>query len=65
MCDLWKTTATEASSPGAIPRQIDLALERLGIVPGHPDAPRQIKLYNAGSFFDSKAIPPADYATIA
>ena len=25
----------------------------------------QVKLYNAGSFFDPKAIPPEDYAEIA
>src|SRR5206468_4184255 len=27
--------------------------------------PRQIKLYNSGSFFDPAAIPLSDYATIA
>jgi radical SAM enzyme (TIGR01210 family) len=58
MCDLWRNTLTESVLPGAIPRQIDYALERL------PQA-RQIKLYNSGSFFDSKAIPVEDYAAIA
>jgi radical SAM enzyme (TIGR01210 family) len=58
MCDLWKNTLTEAVEPGAIPRQIEFALERL------PSA-RQIKLYNSGSFFDVQAIPPADYEAIA
>jgi len=28
-------------------------------------APRQIKLYNSGSFFDPRAIPPEDYVAIA
>ncbi|HYV30381.1 MAG TPA: hypothetical protein VEO53_04635, partial [Candidatus Binatia bacterium] len=28
-------------------------------------APRQIKLYNSGSFFDPRAIPPDDYPAIA
>lgn len=58
MCDLWKNTLTESVETGAIPRQIEFALERL-------PAARQIKLYNSGSFFDVQAIPPADYAAIA
>lgn len=58
MCDLWQNTLTESVPPGAIPEQIDFALGQLG------DA-RQIKLYNAGSFFDSRAIPPEDFSAIA
>ena len=58
MCDLWKNTTDEPVAPGAIPRQIDFALERL------PRA-RQIKLYNSGNFFDAKAVPRADYPDIA
>jgi radical SAM enzyme (TIGR01210 family) len=58
MCDLWRNTLTETVPVGAIPRQIDYALAQL------PPA-RQIKLYNSGSFFDSKAIPFEDYAAIA
>lgn len=58
MCDLWKNTLDERVPVGAIPAQIAWALERL------PPA-RQIKLYNAGSFFDSQAIPPEDDAEIA
>ena len=57
MCDLWKNTLTEPVETGAIPRQIQFALDRL------PPA-RQIKLYNSGSFFDAQAIPPADYRAI-
>ena len=57
MCDLWKNTLDEVVPAGAIPRQIDYALERL------PPA-RHIKLYNSGNFFDPQAIPPADYAPI-
>jgi hypothetical protein len=57
MCDLWKNTLTEPVGPGAIPKQIQFALERL-------PAARQIKLYNGGSFFDAQAIPPADYKAI-
>src|SRR5262245_996249 len=58
MCDLWRNTLTHAVPPGAIPAQIDYALEQL------PPA-RQIKLYNSGSFFDHQAIPPGDYEAIA
>lgn len=58
MCDLWRNTLTEAVPIGAIPEQIDFALKRMGPV-------RAVKLYNSGSFFDPRAIPPEDYATIA
>jgi radical SAM enzyme (TIGR01210 family) len=57
MCDLWKNTLAETVPGGSIPAQIDYALERL------PPA-RQIKLYNSGSFFDTRAIPPQDYPAI-
>ncbi len=59
MCDLWKTTLPQTVPPGAIPRQIDHALDGFGC------RPEQIKLYNGGSFFDPAAIPRADYAEIA
>ncbi len=58
MCDLWKNTLEVSVTPGQIPAQIRWALARL------PPA-RHLKLYNAGSFFDPKAIPPEDYAEIA
>ncbi len=58
MCDLWRNTLTSETPAGAIPAQIDYALERM------PPA-CQIKLYNSGSFFDRKAIPLADHAAIA
>jgi len=58
MCDLWRNTLTGTISIGAIPQQIDYALERL------PEA-RQIKLYNSGSFFDPHAIPVKDHGAIA
>lgn len=58
MCDLWRNTLASETPPGAIPRQIDYALSRLG-------AARQIKLYNSGSFFDRRAIPLQDHAGIA
>jgi archaeosine synthase beta-subunit len=57
MCDLWKNTLTESAPAGSIPAQIAYALERL------PPA-RQIKLYNAGSFFDPRAIATQDHQKI-
>lgn len=57
-CDLWRNT-TDARVPlGAIPAQIDFALQRL------PPAVH-VKLYNSGNFFDPQAIPPQDHAAIA
>ena len=58
MCDLWQNTLPDTVPIGAIPEQIRFALQQL------PPA-RCIKLYNSGSFFDTQAIPPADYAEVA
>lgn len=58
MCDLWKNTLTDTVPPGAIPAQMDYALARL-------PAARHIKLYNSGSFFDPRAIPPEEFPAIA
>lgn len=58
MCDLWRNTLAETVPVGAIPEQIDFALNRL------PPS-RVVKLYNSGSFFDPGAIPVQDYAAIA
>lgn len=58
MCDLWKNTTDDTVPVGAIPAQIDWALERLAPAP-------HIKLYNSGNFFDRRAIPVEDHAAIA
>lgn len=58
MCDLWHDTLDAPVPVGSIPLQIRAALAAL------PPA-RQIKLYNAGSFFDPQAIPPDDDGEIA
>jgi radical SAM enzyme (TIGR01210 family) len=63
MCDLWKNTLSETLAPGWIPMQIDAALAGLRAV--DPSPLSQVKLYNSGSFFDPKAIPPEDYSAIA
>ena len=67
MCDLWRFTTTTSVPRGAIPAQLAAVLD-----PNAEPAPgpaveraRQIKLYNGGSFFDPRAIPPADYPAIA
>ena len=57
MCDLWKQTLNRNTPEGAIPIQINSALEML------PEAD-WIKLYNAGSFFDSRSVPVTDYNSI-
>ncbi|MHB8519368.1 MAG: radical SAM protein [Limisphaerales bacterium] len=62
MCDLWQNTLTETPAAGAITAQIGFALTQLAAA-GPPA--RQLKLYNAGSFFDPRAIPPEDYEAIA
>ncbi len=58
MCDLWQDTLDETTPIGAIPAQIEFALANL------PPA-KQIKLYNAGSFFDPLSVPVEDYRRIA
>jgi hypothetical protein len=58
MCDLWKNTTEESVPSGAIPAQIEQALTQM------PDV-KHLKLYNSGSFFDTRAIPEKDYKTIA
>jgi radical SAM enzyme (TIGR01210 family) len=58
MCDLWKNTTDDPVPVGAIPNQIEWALDQL------PHT-RHLKLYNSGSFFDNRAIPNGDYERIA
>lgn len=58
MCDLWKNTTDVTIPVGAIPDQIEWALERM-------QTAKHLKLYNSGSFFDRRAIPEEDYPRIA
>ncbi len=62
MCDLWMHTTIEDTPPGAIPAQVSAARAALRdeAVPVSG-----IKLYNAGSFFDPRAVPEADYEAVA
>jgi radical SAM enzyme (TIGR01210 family) len=58
MCDLWTNTLDAVVPAGAIPQQIRTALSALAPA-------RQVKLYNAGSFFDPQQIPVDDDEAIA
>ena len=58
MCDLWKHTTKDTVPTGAIPSQIEFALEKLSPA-------THLKLFNSGSFFDPRAIPVEDYPRIA
>jgi hypothetical protein len=58
MCDLWKNTTDFSVESGSVSQQIAWALERMPKV-------KHIKLYNSGSFFDTRAIPESDYPQIA
>ena len=57
MCDLWRNTTEETVPVGAIPQQMDVALQQL------PPA-EHLKLYNSGNFFDAKAILRDDWPEI-
>jgi radical SAM enzyme (TIGR01210 family) len=62
MCDLWRYTTLTDTPRGAIAAQIAaarsaLADERVPVT--------GLKLYNAGSFFDPRAVPEADYDEVA
>jgi radical SAM enzyme (TIGR01210 family) len=62
MCDLWRNTLEETVPAGSIAAQIHYALGQVGEL---DPARCCLKLYNAGSFFDPRAIPPEEYPAIA
>src|SRR3546814_14860284 len=57
----WRFTTLEDTPAGAIPAQIRAARNAFGCDSGVS----QMKLYNAGSFFDPRAVPVEDYPRIA
>ncbi len=65
MCDLWKYTIEGDTPVGALPHQIRGSVEEARSRFSHDACERHIKLYNAGSFFDPRAVPPSDYGAIA
>jgi radical SAM enzyme (TIGR01210 family) len=62
MCDLWRYTTLADTPRGAIPDQIIAARAEAEARHGSIEV---IKLYNAGSFFDPRAVPESDYDAIA
>ena len=62
MCDLWRYTTEADTPPGAIPAQVSAARTALK---GEPVPVTAMKLYNAGSFFDPRAVPDDDYDAVA
>jgi len=61
-CDLWKQTLVRSVRRGDITAQLDVALADPS---GQRRKASQLKLYNAGSYFDAGAIPPSEDADIA
>jgi radical SAM enzyme (TIGR01210 family) len=62
MCDLWEHTIDRDTPPGAIPAQIAAARQELR---SESRTIAGMKLYNAGSFFDPRAVPIDDYDDVA
>jgi len=62
MCDLWRYTTVEDTPRGAIPAQVAAARAEAEATHGPIEG---MKLYNAGSFFDPRAVPDSDYGAIA
>jgi len=56
-CDLWRETLDRRTPPGAIPRQLEIAL-------GEIEHRSLLKLYNASNFFDPAAVPTEDDAAL-
>ena len=65
MCDLWQNTLDETVPAGALSEQIDFALGQAERECSDLAELQQIKLYNAGSFFDAQAIPEDEEAVIS
>jgi archaeosine synthase beta-subunit len=62
MCDLWRYTTVDDTPAGTIPAQVMAARSALR---DEPSRVTGMKLYNAGSFFDPRAVPEADYDAVA
>jgi archaeosine synthase beta-subunit len=62
MCDLWRYTTLADTPRGAIPAQI---ADARASIASDPVPVTAVKLYNAGSFFDPRAVPEADYEAVA
>jgi radical SAM enzyme (TIGR01210 family) len=62
MCDLWQHTTHTDTPVGAIAAQVAAARTA---VDDSREPVSHMKLYNAGSFFDPRAVPEADYNAVA
>lgn len=58
MCDLWKNTADSPDQVASTKEQIEWALNQMPPV-------KHLKLYNSGSFFDTRSVPLQEYPGIA
>jgi radical SAM enzyme (TIGR01210 family) len=66
MCDLWKHTLDTPTPQGAIPAQIDIALQgNQSTAAINNQTLRWIKLYNSSNFFDLRCVPREDWDKIA
>lgn len=59
-CDLWRYTLDGPTPAGALPLQLARALQHLS-----RPFPERLKLYNAGNFFDRRAVPREDLPRLA
>ena len=62
MCDLWRQALPGRVRPGDVPFQLQEVFREAGVAETPPE---WIKLYNAGSFFDSGALPRTDRVVMA
>jgi len=73
VCDLWKYTTPRGTAPAPVADQVEWALAQLpdanpsdrGMPSSHVPHIPHVKIYNAGSFFDTGSISLADRARIA
>ena len=61
-CDLWRYTIDGPTPPGVLPRQL---AEVLHSPDGAVTPVDRLKLYNASNFFDRRAVPAEDVASLA
>jgi archaeosine synthase beta-subunit len=58
-CDLWRWTIDGPTPPGALTTQLRIVLDQL-----ERPLPSRLKIYNASNFFDRRAVPEQDLASI-
>jgi len=60
-CDLWRATLEGPTPLGALPAQLEAALDEAAPI----EFPAALKLYNASNFFDPRAVPRRDHGALA